>query len=433
MLGRDGLSLSLSVLALLATRGCRPSRAPDEDAFALACAAARADLGDWVLDDEFVVPTSLEDPSGHALDSFREALERAARGQGAARIVVYGGSHTASDLYTGTLRHALQAGFGDLGHGFVMPVPPFEDYWQSGIRIEPSEGFAPVEPGPKRAAPDAYGIAGMAFDAEGPALAEIETAGTRASRLEVLFLAQPGGGSLRVSVDGTTISFETNADRVQAASIVVATSDGPHRVAIEALGDGPVRLYGVALEREGSGVVLDQLGLAGAKARHHRLWDEEVWYALLASRRPDLFVVSYGNNEADDEHIAVEDHVAAFDGMLARFRQRFPRAACLVVGPTDRAVRDGEGWRNATLVTSLSEAQRELAATHGCAFFDTLHWQGGAGAMVRWQLARPPLARDDGVHLTEFGYRRLGAALGVALLDEVQRLDATRLAPQPLE
>jgi lysophospholipase L1-like esterase len=179
-----------------------------------------------------------------------------------------------------------------------------------------------------------------------------------------------------------------------------------------------VRLFGVALDREGAGVTLDQLGLAGAKARHQLLWDEEVWYALLASRSPDLLVLSYGNNESEDRHLTDEDHVAHFDRMLERVRRRFPLASCLVVGPSDRLLPDAQGALGTpALLLVLRDAQRRAALREGCAFFDVMGWQGGPGAMARWRALDPPMAREDGIHLSERGYRRLGAALGVALLD----------------
>lgn len=69
--------------------------------------------------DALGVTTPIEDPSGHALDALHAALSRADRGEGQARLLFYGGSHTAGDHYTGRMREALQAYFGDAGHGFV--------------------------------------------------------------------------------------------------------------------------------------------------------------------------------------------------------------------------------------------------------------------------------------------------------------------------
>jgi lysophospholipase L1-like esterase len=410
----------VALVCLLAVSCGTSPRAP-ERALEDALGRSRDALAPWRGREDALHATQIEDPSGHALDHVRTALARAARGEGAAHVVVYGGSHTAADLYTGVLRHALQEGFGDLGHGFVMPVPPFESYWQAGVRVFPSEGFAAREPSLKHMEPDTYGLAGMAFDAEGGAIAELATDRTHASRIELFFLARPGGGTVRVSIDGCAMEVSTESDTERAASATFATFDGEHRITLEALGDGPVRLYGVALGREGPGVVLDQLGLAGAKARHQLLWNEEVWAALLASRRPDLFIVSYGNNETDDQHLADEAHVAHFDAMLSRLRRRFPEASCLVLGPADRLLADAGGALSSPhLLEVLRDTERASARREGCAFYDVMGWQGGPGAMRRLRRTAPPLAREDAIHFTELGYRRLGAAIGDALLDALE-------------
>ncbi len=402
--------------------GARASAPPavEEDPLARGIAEARRELARWSDDAHVFRATAIEDPSGRAFAHLRASLARTARGDGSTHVIVYGGSHTAADLYPGALRRALQRGFGDLGHGFVMPVPPFEDYWQDGVRVFSSEGFTPIEPAPKHVELDTYGLAGMAFDADGPATAELETERTSASRIEVLFLAQPGGGTLRVSVDGRATTLSSSAETPRAAIETIATSDGAHHVVLEALGDGPVRLYGVAFGREGPGVVVDQLGLVGAKARHQLLWSEPVWRSLLDSRRPDLFIVSYGNNETNDAAVSVEQHAAHFEAMLARLGDGFPSASCLVLGPFDRlGVTERGAPVSSEAVVALRDALRAAAFARGCGFFDVLSWQGGPGSTARLASLDPPMVRGDGIHLTERGYRLLGAALTSALLDAV--------------
>ena len=402
------------VIAILGT--CTiPEVVRDEDAYQSALAVTRGDVGDVSAN----APAHIAIEHPEALALFAAALHRAASDEGQARIVIYGGSHTAADLYPSVIRRAFQRGFGDLGHGFVMPVPPFENYWQSGVRIEPSEGFAGTEPSLKRMGVEPYGIAGMAFDSEGIATAELSTDNSRASHISLLYLEQPGGGSVDLQVDQFPVwTVNTRRDEVHAASVDIGVEDGAHTLRIATQENGPVRLFGVVLEREGSGVVLDQLGLAGAKARHPLLWTESVWRDLLASRRPNMFIFSYGNNETDDHHLTDAQHVGHFDAMLTRFRTNFPETACLVVAPTDRLLPDANGvLATPRLITLLRDAQRRIAGEHGCAFFDTLAWQGGPGAMQRWRDQRPPLAREDGIHLTEAGYRMLGEALVRALVE----------------
>src|SRR5262245_33909530 len=73
-------------------------------------------------------PISIQDRDGHSMDALHAALQRAHAGGGQARLLFWGASHTASDLYTGYVRAALQQSLGDAGHGFVIPVPPWPAY-----------------------------------------------------------------------------------------------------------------------------------------------------------------------------------------------------------------------------------------------------------------------------------------------------------------
>ncbi len=357
---------------------------------------------------------ALEDASGHALDRLGDALLRSLRHEGVAHLAFYGGSHTASDLYTAELRTRLQRRFGNAGHGFVLAAMPITDYWQSGAQVEDGEGWDTMIPDFKNFGIGAYGLAGAAFDAHVPAWAAAHTDRSSATHLEVLYLQQPGGGRFDVTIDGLPIeTIDTASDTTTAGLHTYAVHDGPHRISIETTGDPPVRVFGFVFERETShGVVVDQLGIAGSKARHQLFWDHEIWRTLLGTRHPDLISVAYGNNEGDDAHLTTLEHVGHFRHMLQRIREDFPRASCLVIGPSDRQLPSAAGeFATPPLILELRDAQRDIAAEEGCAFFDTIAWQGGVGAVDRWLVSDPALERDDRIHFTEQGYRRLGISL----------------------
>jgi len=408
-----------AVIALVALIACDPE--PPAPPPAPPRPATRADVAHDILSslpptpiDGQTIETDLEDVGGHALDHLADALVRAARHEGVARLVFYGGSHTASDLYTAEIRTRLQRRFGDAGHGFVLGAMPITDYWQSGAQVEDGEGWDTIVPDFKNFGVGAYGLAGVAFDSHVPSWAAARTDRSTASHLEVLYLQQPGGGSFDVRIDEQPIeTIDTASDAVRAGLHTYAVPEGSHRISVETTGEPSVRLFGFVLERETDhGVVVDQLGIAGSKARHQLFWDRDLWRTLLETRRPDLISVAYGNNEGDDQHLTTVEHVGHFRHMLERIREDFPRASCLVIGPSDRQLPDAQGaFATPALILALRDAQREVAAEAGCAFFDTLAWQGGVGAVDRWLVTDPPLERDDRIHFTEQGYRRLGISL----------------------
>ncbi len=177
-------------------------------------------------------------------------------------------------------------------------------------------------------------------------------------------------------------------------------------------------VFGVVFERDRPGVLVDNLGLVGAKARHQLYWDPDLWRGFFASRRPDSIALAYGNNEVDDDHLTLAQHEAHLREVLARLRAAAPGASCLLIGPTDRPAR-GEDGRPVVqpIVRDISEMHRRVALDVGCGFFDTLAFQGGLGAGIRWLEHDPPWMRDDMMHLTRDGYLRWGDVLTAALLE----------------
>ncbi len=365
----------------------------------------------------------IEDPSGHALDALHAALRRAARGAGQARLAFYGGSHMAGDTVTGRIRERLQERFGDAGHGFVPIVPVVTDHWAWGLRIDAAEGFEVVQVGRKHASVDRYGLAGAAFtgdevDAFAAVTSEPWGNSRFASQLTLLYDRRPGGGTFEVELDGRVADvLAASAARPESATRRYYVSDGPHRLEVRLRGDGPVTLYGVVMERDRPGVIVDNLGLVGAKARHHLHWDADQWRGFFVERRPDLVVLAYGNNELDDDHLTLAQHEEHLRAVVRRVREAAPGASCVLIGPTDRPARREDGSIvDQPLVREMTAMHRRVAHDLGCGFFDTLAFMGGLGAGRRWLAHDPPLLRDDLMHLGREAYLRWADVLTEALL-----------------
>ncbi len=372
---------------------------------------------------ESPLESTIEDASGHALAGFHRALARAARGEGQARIVFYGASHVASDLYTDVVRTQLQTRFGDAGTGFVLPAPSFQSYRNAGIQLDHGSGFLGVDVKVKTQLPDRYGLAGSYLHTHKKAA----TAGflTRAhaghsgdaSRFELYYAKQPGGGTLVMSVDDKTRTLHTSAARFTTGYETLDVPEGPHHFELHAQGDGPTRVFGVSVERKTPGVVLDTLGIPGARVGYQLLWDDALYREQLARRKPDLVVLAYGTNEAGDDDFPMATYEANMQNVVARIREVAPEASCLLIGPSDRPIRNPDHTFSPRPRTQeVIDAQRRVAAADGCGFFDLVTFMGGPMSMVRWVDATPPLGAQDYIHFTRHGYEALGHTLHDALL-----------------
>ncbi|HEY7545226.1 MAG TPA: hypothetical protein VID27_10105, partial [Blastocatellia bacterium] len=143
-------------------------------------------------------PGEIEDPTGHALDSFFEALLRTETEDAQTRICHYGDSPITNDGITSTVRRKLQLRFGDAGHGFILIAKPWGWYGHEGVTSEASRGWQ-IEPMWIGRGDHFYGLGGANFTAIAGERAQFSTVergevGRRVSAFDIYFLRRPDGG-----------------------------------------------------------------------------------------------------------------------------------------------------------------------------------------------------------------------------------------------
>jgi lysophospholipase L1-like esterase len=335
------------------------------------------------------------------------------------RIVQFGDSHTLADLGTSAARKALQARFGDGGRGFVAIGRPFKYWVQDGVRNGMSNDWA-TERGRfdkgHFVGDGLYGLGGAALttDRRG-ARAWVETK-SPVSQIDLAYLAQPRGGSVDVMVDGAKVAHvSTKGQKVESGWKSVDVPEGTHNVEVRTSGDGGVRLFGVGLERQQSGVVYDAIGINGVRASVALQWSEAHMTEQLRHRAPDLVILAYGTNESTDD-TSNETYERQLVDVLGRIARAVPSASCLLLGPPDRAIDSAVGYITAPRILQVIAVQRRVAEAAGCAYYSQFDAMGGDGSMATWALEEPPRAQRDRVHLTREGYTQLGTSFASDLL-----------------
>jgi lysophospholipase L1-like esterase len=172
-------------------------------------------------------------------------------------------------------------------------------------------------------------------------------------------------------------------------------------------------LFGVTIEGTEPGIVVDTLGINGARIGTPLAWEAEPWISEIRLRNPALFVLAYGTNEVGDQ-VAPFRYAPELESLVERVRKGAPSADCLVVGPTDR---EGPGWTPLPRVLEIEAVERQTAERMGCAFWSAVEAMGGEGGLRRWAELDPPLGAPDRVHLTPKGYGELGTMMARILLE----------------
>ena len=368
------------------------------------------------------VETLIEDPSG-AMAPFYAALARTVRqeGPGVTRIAHWGDSAIGADGMTSVTRRLLQRQFGDSGHGFILVEPGTDWYKHKDVGYS-SKGWKARKIIDKALRDGRYGFGGVAARGYQGARAHFGTVGEgpvgrAVGRFDIYYLAGPRRGVLTTTVDDDEPELlSTEAEDTADAVHSIRVPDGPHELALRVKGGGPVRLYGVALEREVPGVVYDSLGLVGARGSRLLNADPDHWRRQLELRQPDLMILMYGGNELVDRGMNMKKYKERFRDLVKRFRTSRPEAACLIMSPLDHGERRGRKIVTDPMLLEMMPVQRAVALEEGCAWYSVFDAMGGEGAMGRWFRSEPRLGWGDLAHPTKHGARVLGDRFYRALM-----------------
>lgn len=438
--------MSLRPLALLIFVGCGQS----------AALADKAKDPDQATVPTIARPTVADAPKSNDagplyfsknLRKFFDALATldAGHAQDDVRIVQYGDSHTAADFQTGAIRKALQTRFGDGGRGFVLVGKPWRTFLQDGLKQPGMSREWTAELGQvkkdKPPGDGCYGLGGVCLLSEKPARAWTEVTST-CSRVEVDYYQQPGGGSLELWIDGARAAkIATSGTPSSSQFKSFDVPEGPHNIEVRAAGDGGVRFFGAILDRATNGVVLDALGINGARVTTALSWNETHLTEQLQHRKPDLVVLAYGTNESFDDTPS-DAYERQIVDLLGRVARAVPTASCLVMGPPDHAIETKDGWISSPRLLDVIATQKRVAEAAGCAFYDQLEAMGGPGTSILWYEEPEPRMARDHVHLTRTGYTQTGTSFATELVrsyggyraeKNLPAIDTPTPTPAPIE
>lgn len=356
----------------------------------------------------------------HDMDHFYAALLRTERKQEGAvtRILHYGDSPTTADLITADARTLLQQRFGNAGHGFCLIAKPWAWYGHRGVSMSASGWKIDVAMTPE-VHDGLFGLGGVSFRGSTDAVAQFSLRDHTHTRIEVAYLAQPGGGSFSVTAGDTVLgTVDTASDAKRAAFAAFPIPDGAGRFTIRVT-SGMARLFGVEFSKPGPGVIYSSLGVNGAYVSIlAKMFNEKHWVEELRHYDPDLVIVNYGTNESVYPKFVDYAYSKQMDQVVRRLREALPETSILVMSPMDRGERDSSGAiETVPVMPRLVSLEQQVATDTGCAFFNTFEAMGGSGTMGRWYEAEPRLVGADFIHPMPAGAKIVGTLLYKALLN----------------
>lgn len=407
---RDAPPASHPVPAAVAARSARPPCPALPELAPVALVPAKIDPA--------LVP--MIDPRG-SLAPFHAKVLGLLRGSRArpVRIAFYGDSNLTLDLLSGPVRRTLQTRYGDAGHGFVLVGQPWRWYDHLDVKRSDRGPWSTRAPTRTRLADAGYGAGGAVAVARGAgATAAFATSdgrspvGDKASRFGVFHAVGPRAGSFSVQADhDAPRTVDCNAPAPGVRYVTVDVADGAHRFEVSTTGRGEVRLYGVTLERDVPGFIVDGLGIGGVNWNDLSLVSRSTSEPMLRARPYDLVIFLLGSNT-----FQASENPAAIRRLVELHRAVAPDVGIVIMTPPDHVARAGDA-RSDPQFLRIAEAVRRTASELPVALYDFHAAMGGDGAMTRFITAH--LGATDTYHLTRSGGEFMAARVLRALWDDL--------------
>ena len=380
------------------------------------------------LRSEDFIPTSanivdFEDFDTLATTRFDAFISKLANGEDV-RIAFMGDSFVEGDIVTCDLREELQSRFGGRGAGFIPADIPFATVRKSIKRTSANwKTYSVMKP---KEAPEALRerlfVSGYLAEGRAGATTRWQATTSHASldsctQARILLISRD---TSRVEVVlGDTLRNEfmiAGDERVREIYVEGPVDDIRLRVV-----EGSVMCYGATMEGNG-GVTVDNFSVRsnnghaifGTSATVNRQVDELLGY--------DLVVLQYGFNIMQKGQRVYAKYRDQVRDMIAYAERCFPNAAIVVVGVSDRWVKNTEtnAYEPIGSVDALTSYQRAAADSCKVVFWNTSRVMKGLGGMPTF--VSNGWAAKDYTHINYAGGKRIANALTEAICQRVYTL-----------
>ena len=349
------------------------------------------------------------------LDSVMYKLQRLKHSHtGRVNVIHIGDSHIQADGMTSVIREGMQQYFGNAGRGIVFPYQlagsnaprdvrsSSNTSWKSN-KITTTEKPLPV-------GISGYGLhSNSATATVSVGLKDMEGRQERFNKMVFFLCTDRVCYSLSDSdLSVPVVFYSTNEGK----SVTVNTEEmitGFKLARVNAPDNADYGFYGVSLEkRDTPGVVYHSIGVNGA--RYDQYLQSDLFWEQLKELNGDLFVISMGTNEAQNQAINPVTFAAMEDSFLQKIYSIAPRAAVIITTPAASYYKKKKPNK---AVQTVAESQKRACAAAKVSCWDLLDITGGLPAAAAWK--KYGLIGADLVHYTQAGYQLQGQLFAQAL------------------
>jgi len=322
-----------------------------------------------------------------------------AQQQSAAEILFIGDSNTEMGYISNRIKDIMEARGGYTGSGYTSLNEDFFTPKRWGVRVVndihwSKYDMAPPSGPPKLPVDAPHGMWVTGATPESATLVHF-----RGAAVDVYYLAQPGGGSFIVEIDGQQkklVSTSAKTRKSEKVSIGGLSNTELHKMRL-IIQEGTVSLQGFDAWNGKIRGIVHSWGNSSAATKDFAAIDEEVFISGLSLLNPGVVVILLGTNDYYVHHLSAEQFRDNLITLVNRTKKALPESRVLLVSTFDTNTPDKKTLMEQYLAISYPEAQKAT----GCDYWDMNAWFGPYSKAYMF----------DDLHVNEEGGRKIGDAL----------------------
>ncbi|MDR1553596.1 MAG: hypothetical protein LBS69_09075 [Prevotellaceae bacterium] len=349
-----------------------------------------------------------------ALNRFYDALNENNR---PVRIAYFGDSFIEGDLLTASLRDVFKKKYGGNGVGFV-PVNCITSGFRATV-ITSASGWDEHCITDSIFSRSKQGISGYYFIPYTNATATFSCRTTFGKETDTCSTA-----TFYFITDGD-LKFTTTVNRKSVKQHTVKGSNNIQKISVDGriahikiTVDNPginTRFFGVTLDDEKTGIVVDNYSLRGVSGINLKSIPEKTLKDFDKLRNYDLIILQYGLNVATKTQTKYDYYKKTMTDVINYLRNNLPNSDFLLISVGDRAAKiDGE-MKTMPGVKNLLTAQQTIASECGIAFWNLIDAMALDGGMVGYVKSKPAKANLDYTHIKIHGGEQIANHLFEAI------------------
>lgn len=334
------------------------------------------------------------------------------------RILHIGDSQVEGDRITRYLRESFQERFGGSGPGLITVYDPARMNPSIWLNNDGDWNLRTVYDRQHHDADNTYGLMGIVAELSEGASGSVKIsrspwAESHAAHYQKvrLFIA-PRKDTLRItgSIKKRVVISDTLSPSAALTEISWVFPQLSPALKMHFDSNDMVRILGCALDSTG-GVAVDNIALRGQNTPLLQRTDGDVFKAMADHLNVGMIIFQFGTNMIPTVASNYNFYKKILNRQFKLLKAYLPNTPVIVVGVADAAQwQDGE-LKSYTHISKIRDAQKQITLDNGFAFFDLYEAMGGAGKIIEWADADPPLALSDYIHFTKLGGKKAAKML----------------------